>query len=197
MFGSALKYFFDSDIGQRFADTGGQNGELDGGYAWEQMMFQVIEHIIGEPVLPLPAQGAGKYFFITVMVYCPYGKEPGEQLAGEHSQHMILEKGNVPEEYGYNEGSDGNQHQHAVGEQGQRCEEAGSTQCMVKAIVHLSQAREKKDKGKGQGREIVVLPGQQAGNDQPGQGNGIFDDHFKRGQMCKVFPLDGPKPSIL
>jgi hypothetical protein len=68
---------------------------------------------------------------------------------------------------------------------------------MVKAVVHLSQAGEKKEKGKGQGREIVMLPGQQTGDQQPGQGDRIFDDYFKRRQMCEVFPFDGPQPSIL
>ena len=82
-------------------------------------------------------------------------------------------------------------HQNAVAQQGQLCQQAMGAQCMVEAVVYLSETGEKKNKRKRKGENIMVAPGQPAGNDQPWQGDGILYDHFNGGKLCQIFPLNG------
>src|ERR1700759_4848798 len=73
------------------------------------MVFEVIEHVIGQLVFPTGSQGSGEYLFIAVMMHCPDREKAGKQFTCEHGQYVIFQKRDVPIEDGRGKDQDGGQ----------------------------------------------------------------------------------------
>ena len=69
--------------------------EMAGGDGGVEVMFGVKEHVVGNPIDPTAALGAGGEFgIVAMMMNGPNGEEAGETFADEHGGDVDGEGGN-------------------------------------------------------------------------------------------------------
>lgn len=71
----------------------GEPGQVTSRHFREEVMLQVEEHLEGDPVFHLPAQGACDVVrTVAIVVHGPHGEEGGHALADRHDRHVVPER---------------------------------------------------------------------------------------------------------